>query len=97
MSSEKIGHDIETLDPSFSITQFCQVENISKLSWYTLQDKPEGYYVGDSFRIPQSSRLAWRARRIAASPEVAARQSEFARVRSAAATAARAARAKQEA
>jgi hypothetical protein len=71
------------LDPSLSVKQFCALENISAPFFYTLADKPAGYYAGDSYRIPNSERLKWRARRMAAAPEIAARQSEAARSRAA--------------
>jgi hypothetical protein len=81
-----------SLDPSWTVSQFCELENISKQFFYGMSDKPDGYFAGDSYRIPQSSRLAWRARRMVAAPEIAARQAEAARVRRA-----RTAAAKQEA
>jgi hypothetical protein len=72
------------LDPSTTVDVFCKLESISKPSFYGLEDKPDGYYIGDSFRIPLSSRIAWRARRMAAAPAIAAQRSEFARARAAA-------------
>jgi hypothetical protein len=97
MTLEQSERDIEkapanldlSLDPSFTIAQFCQLEGISKPHFYAMEDRPTGYFCGDSFRIPQSERLKWRARRMAAAPAIAARQSQAARVRSAAGVAAK--------
>jgi hypothetical protein len=71
------------LDPSLTITQFCRLEGISKPSFYNMADRPVGYFVGDMYRIPQSERIAWRARRMAEAPAIAAKQSELARTRAA--------------
>jgi hypothetical protein len=97
MSLEQTERDIEkaptgldpSLDPSLTIAEFCRLESISKPYFYTMPDRPVGYFAGDSFRIPQSERLKWRARQMAVAHEVAARQSEAARARSAAGVAAK--------
>jgi hypothetical protein len=100
MSLELTEHEIDKavtldLDPSLTIAQFCRLEHISKPRFYNMPDRPAGYYQGDSLRIPQSERLKWRARQMAAAPEIAKKQSAAARARNA--TGAARARAKQEA
>jgi hypothetical protein len=91
--SSSIGADLvpplNPLGPSITVTQFCAAENIARPTCYGLPDKPGGYYIGDSYRIPPCEHLAWRERRKTAAPEIAARQSEAARARSAAGVAAK--------
>jgi len=70
-----------SLDPSWTVAQFFALENISKAYFYAMKDRPAGYFAGDTLRIPQSERLAWRARQMIAAPDIAARQAEAGRVR----------------
>jgi hypothetical protein len=67
-------------DPSRTVTQFCQLENISKAAFYALplEERPDHYYNGNSMRIPDSARFKWRAQRMARAAEIAARASDHA-------------------
>jgi hypothetical protein len=71
----------DPLGPSLTIAEFCEAESISRPCFYKMLDRPGGYYIGDSYRIPPCEHAAWRQRRKAAAPEVAAQRSEAARAR----------------
>jgi len=56
-------------EKSLSIEDFCEAEDICRMTFYNLKTRGEGpdvYYVGRSVRISPEAHRAWRAARIAA-------------------------------